>query len=126
MPDRPSMTLSAAVLDSEDAPELADFYQRLLGWQIGAAESHWVTLRPPDGGTGLSFAGESTYVRPTWPTDPARQQMMVHLDIEVDDLDAGVAHALACGAELAEFQPQSLVRVLLDPAGHPFCLWVNE
>ena len=29
------------------------------------------------------------------------------------------------GATLAEFQPQDEVRVLFDPAGHPFCLYVG-
>ena len=29
------------------------------------------------------------------------------------------------GATLAEFQPQDDVRVCLDPAGHPFCLFVG-
>ncbi|HKN96313.1 MAG TPA: VOC family protein [Pseudonocardiaceae bacterium] len=128
MADRPWMKLSATVLDSADANALADFYHRLLGWPYGAAEPGWVTLRPADGSAGLSFAGEpDTYVRPTWPSDPAkqRQQMMAHLDIEVGDLAAGVAYALQCGATLAEFQPQQDVRVLLDPAGHPFCLWVR-
>lgn len=48
--------------------------------------------------------------------------MMVHLDIEVDDLDAAGAHAVAAGAQLAEHQPQADVRVYLDPAGQPFCL----
>jgi hypothetical protein len=43
-------------------------------------------------------------------------------DIAVDDLAAAVADALALGATLAEFQPQEDVRVLLDRAGHPFCL----
>jgi hypothetical protein len=51
--------------------------------------------------------------------------MMMHLDIRVDDLEAGVEHALAQGARLAEFQPQDDVRVLLDPAGHPFCFFEN-
>jgi hypothetical protein len=51
--------------------------------------------------------------------------MMIHLDFEVDDLDEAVAHALAVGARLASYQPQELVRVMLDPAGHPFCLWVQ-
>ena len=50
--------------------------------------------------------------------------MMMHLDIEVDDLAAAGAHAIAAGATLADFQPQDHVRVYLDPAGHPFCLWV--
>jgi catechol 2,3-dioxygenase-like lactoylglutathione lyase family enzyme len=122
----PHLTLSATVLDSPDANRLADFYQRMLGWAIGQNEPGWVTLRAPDGSSGLSFQTEPEYVRPVWPGTSARQQMMLHLDIEVDDLDAGVAHAVACGATLAEFQPQSLVRVLLDPAGHPFCLWVRE
>jgi catechol 2,3-dioxygenase-like lactoylglutathione lyase family enzyme len=45
---------------------------------------------------------------------------------EVDDLRAASAHARAQGAVLAEFQPQDTVRVHLDPAGHPFCLWVRR
>ena len=45
---------------------------------------------------------------------------MMHLDIEVDDLDAAAAAAL--GARVAEYQPRDNIRVLLDPAGHPFCL----
>lgn len=47
--------------------------------------------------------------------------MMVHLDFAVDDLDAGVARALELGARLADHQPQDGVRVMIDPAGHPFC-----
>jgi len=50
--------------------------------------------------------------------------MMMHLEIQVDDLEAGVAHAVAQGATLAGFQPQEDVRVCLDPAGHPFCLFL--
>jgi Glyoxalase-like domain len=49
--------------------------------------------------------------------------MLMHLDIAVDDLDAAVAWALAAGADLAEHQPQAGVRVMIDPAGHPFCLF---
>jgi catechol 2,3-dioxygenase-like lactoylglutathione lyase family enzyme len=124
--ERPRFTLTATVLDAPDARELADFYRRLLGWTIGADEPDWVTLRPPDGGTGLSFQTESAYARPTWPAGPGDQQMMLHLDIEVDDLEAAGAHAVASGAVLADFQPQQDVRVYLDPAGHPFCLWVDR
>jgi len=47
---------------------------------------------------------------------------MMHLDIQVEDLDAAVAEAVALGARVAEFQPPDNVRVLLDPAGRPFCL----
>jgi AcrR family transcriptional regulator len=39
--------------------------------------------------------------------------------------DAAGAHAVAAGAVLADYQPQKNVRVYLDPAGDPFCLWVD-
>ena len=119
----PRCTLTAAVLDAPDPRSLARFYQRLLGWPIGRDEPDWATLRPPGGGAGLSFQYESAYTRPTWPAGPGDQQMQVHLDIEVDDLDAASAQAVAAGATLADYQPQQDVRVHLDPAGHPFCLW---
>ena len=50
----------------------------------------------------------------------------MHLDVRVTDLDGAVAHAVECGAELAAYQPQDDVRVCLDPAGHAFCLWLDE
>jgi catechol 2,3-dioxygenase-like lactoylglutathione lyase family enzyme len=121
----PRMSLSGIVLDSPDARALAAFYRRLLGWAVEKDEPGWVKLGAPGGGPGLSFQTEPAYVRPTWPSGPDNQQMMIHLDIEVDDLDAAGAHAVAAGADLAEYQPQDRVRVYLDPAGHPFCLWTR-
>ena len=47
----------------------------------------------------------------------------MHLEVEVSDLAAAVEHAVELGATVAEHQPQDDVRVLLDPAGHPFCLY---
>jgi catechol 2,3-dioxygenase-like lactoylglutathione lyase family enzyme len=125
MAERPRMTVAGVVLDSPDARELAAFYRRLLGWPTGSDEPDWVTLRSPDGATGLSFQTESHYLRPTWPAGPGDQQMMLHLDIEVDDLTEAGAYATALGAVLADFQPQADVRVYLDPAGHPFCFFVE-
>ncbi|MFJ9659452.1 VOC family protein [Streptomyces griseoflavus] len=119
--------LSTVVLDARDAHELARFYTRLLGYEVRAEEPHWVLIGPPDGaaGTALAFETEPEYVPPVWPTrNPGDQQMMLHLDIEVDDLEAGTARAVAEGATLAGEQPQDDVRVLFDPSGHPFCLWV--
>ena len=121
---QPRLSPNGVVIDSPDPRALAAFYQRLLGWQIGSDEPDWVTLRPPSGRIGLSFQTEDAHVRPTWPAGPGDQQMQIHLDIEVDDLDAAGAHAIAAGAVLADYQPQDDVRVYLDPAGHPFCLWV--
>lgn len=117
------MTLWGIVLDASDARELADFYHRLLGWKVEQDEPGWVKLGSPEGGPGLSFQTEDAYVRPTWPAGPGDQQMSIHLDIKVDDMDAAGAHAIAEGAVLAEHQPQDDVRVYLDPAGHPFCFF---
>lgn len=121
----PRMDLSGIVLDAPDAQELAGFYRRLLGWRVRKDEPGWVKLDPPAGGPGLSFQTNESYVPPTWPAGPGDQQMMVHLDIAVDDLDEAGARALAAGAVLAEHQPQDDVRVWLDPAGHPFCLFLD-
>ena len=120
------MRLTAAVLDAPHAREGAHFYLRLLpGWGVRRDEDgpDWVHIRPPGGGTGLSFQTEPGYRPPVWPGEPDRPRMMVHLDIEVDDLERETARAVAAGARLADHQPQEHVRVLLDPAGHPFCLY---
>ena len=106
----------------------AHFYQRLLGWTIFHESPGWVDLAPSENaGYNFAFATEEKYVRPGL-ADPedGKPQMQFHLDIEVDDLEEGVAYALSVGAELAEFQPQEKVRVMLDPAGHPFCLYTDE
>lgn len=125
VPTTPTLTFTAVVLDAPDPRALGEFYSRLLGWPVKAHDETFVTVRPEDGATGLSIQLEEAYVPPVWPAEDGDQQMQTHLDIEVDDLEAGVAHATAAGATLAEFQPQQEVRVLLDPVGHPFCLWVR-
>jgi catechol 2,3-dioxygenase-like lactoylglutathione lyase family enzyme len=123
----PNLRLRSVVLDAPDGRVLADFYQRLLGWRFteNKEDGTWAVLDPPDGGTGLSVQQEEQFVRPTWPATGDHQQMQSHLDLQVDDLAAASRHAEECGARLAEFQPQDHVRVYLDPAGHPFCLFVD-
>ena len=124
--EQPRMRISAAVLDAPDPPALGAFYARLLSWTVVESDATWTMVRPPTGGTGLSFQLEPDYVPPVWPSAPGEQQMMSHLDIAVEDLEAGVAWAIEVGATLAEHQPQEHVRVMLDPAGHPFCLFPSQ
>lgn len=121
----PQIRLATVVLDCADANALADFYSRLLGWDVTFREAGWALMRSPDGGTGLSFQSEPWYEPPTWPEVDAEPTKMLHLDLQVDDLEAAVAHAISVGARLADFQPRDGVRVLLDPAGHPFCLFLD-
>jgi predicted enzyme related to lactoylglutathione lyase len=113
------------VLDAPDGHELARFYQRLLGWQYFDGDDGGAVAPAEDTGYYIGFQTENNYVRPVWPAGPGDPQMSMHLDFEVDDLDRAVAHALDAGAELASYQPQDTVRVLLDPAGHPFCLYLD-
>lgn len=113
------------VLEAPDARALARFYSQLLGWRIAKEESGWATVAPPDGVAYMAFQTSPEYEPPVWPPVEGRQQMMMHLDIEVDDLDAAIADASELGATVAAHQPQEHVRVLLDPAGHPFCLYLD-
>lgn len=118
------MRVSSVNIGAPDARALAAFYVALLGYEIAVDEGDWVLLRDPSGGVALSCQSETGYVPPVWPAGPGDQQMMLHLEIEVEDLIDAVARAVEAGAVLAAHQPQADVRVLLDPAGHPFCLWV--
>ncbi|GAB3054876.1 VOC family protein [Micromonospora schwarzwaldensis] len=124
MSERPRFSLTSTVLDAPSAQELAGFYERLLGWPRREDEPEWVVLAPPDGGATLAFQDEPAYVRPVWPAGPGDPPMMLHLDIKVDDLDTASAYAVSLGATVADHQPQDDVRVHLDPAGHPFCLYL--
>lgn len=113
------------VLNAPDARALAYFYRDLLGWPLADDTPEWCTMRVPDAPANLAFQTEELYERPTWPAAAGTQQMMLHLDIGVTDMAGAVEDALALGAVLHEHQPQDDVRVLLDPAGHPFCLYMD-
>lgn len=113
------------VLDAPDAVALASFYADLLGWTMNAAEPDFVTVAPPDGVAYLAVQSSPSYVPPVWPPTAGQQQMMLHLDFEVSDLPVAAGHAVELGATVADHQPQEDVRVMLDPAGHPFCLYVG-
>ena len=115
--------LSATVLDARRPGELARFYQQLLDWTLVVEEPSWAMLRDPGGGAGLSFQLEPIHQPPTWPAEPGAGQMQMHLDIGVDDVPAAEARATGLGARVAAVQPQPDVRVMLDPEGHPFCLF---
>ncbi|WP_214324288.1 VOC family protein [Nonomuraea sediminis] len=113
------------VLEAPSAMELARFYADLLGWEIAKQEPDFVAVSPPDGVAYLAFQTAEGYVPPVWPSADGRQRITMHLDFEVVDLEAAVVDAVSRGAREAEFQPQDGLRVMLDPAGHPFCLYTS-
>ena len=115
-----------AAIEAPDPSALARFYSDLLGWPVGHEEAGTAVLAVPGGASFLVFQLATDYQRPTWPPVNGHQRPMMHLDFQVDDLEAAVAEAVALGASLAPTQPQENVRVLFDPAGHPFCLCRDE
>ncbi|HZX05165.1 VOC family protein [Kribbella sp.] len=121
-----SANLAATVLGTPDPPKLADFYRQLMGWVEVSRAPDWVRLRhPASERPGLSFQLEPDHVPPTWPQRAGVQQMQAHLDIEVDDLDREVERAVSLGATVEAHQPQpDGVRVMRDPDGHLFCLFL--
>jgi catechol 2,3-dioxygenase-like lactoylglutathione lyase family enzyme len=126
----PSLRWTGVCLDCADAQELAEFYGRLLGWEVTATDGNgWINMGDPAGGVGLNFQAEQWYTPPTWPEQPGAPAKMIHFEIRVDDLEAAVAQAVAAGASVAGHQPadrdQTQLRVMLDPAGHPFCLCLD-
>jgi hypothetical protein len=126
MPLRTRTQWWGVVLDAPDGPELARFYARLLGWRVFSEGGRGAAVAPSENaGYNLAFETAENYARPVWPTEEGKPQMSMHLDIEVDDLEEAVEYAIGVGGEVASYQPQETVRVMLDPAGHPFCLYLD-
>ncbi|MBP2418936.1 hypothetical protein JOF54_003858 [Microlunatus capsulatus] len=106
----------AVSLDCADPEELADFYLALLGGHRRWTSARSVGVQTP----GLLLVPQRVegYVPPVWPGSP-----LVHLDLTAGaDLDGPVRRALDLGARRADVQPDPRWTVLLDPAGHPFCI----
>ena len=118
------LTKMGVVLDSDNPDELADFYEKLLGWKKRKYTINSVLFYEPDDGMQFQMIlqYEENYVRPVWPAEPKEQQQMAHLDFFVENLEDGVTHALSCGAVLSPIQFNDSYRVMIDPAGHPFCI----
>jgi Glyoxalase-like domain len=112
----PKLRVASISLDCLDPLALAEFYVGLLdGVELWRSERS-VGLRVR--GAVLAMQRVDTYQPPTWPGSA-----VMHLDLTAgDEFDRSEARALQLGATLAKFQPDPRWRVLLDPAGHPFCI----
>jgi hypothetical protein len=110
------LRVAAVSLDCADPSELAGFYQRLLGGEILWAHADSVGVRAAQ--VVLVAQRVTPYIRPEWPGSS-----VVHLDLDAaPNLEAATASAVQLGAKLAQSQPDPRWNVLLDPAGHPFCI----
>ncbi|MFI2713793.1 VOC family protein [Micromonospora sp. NPDC018662] len=116
---RPIGTLAAVSLDCPDPAVLAEFYTRLLGWEVVFSSDDFTYLAGKDFPVRLSLQRVPDHKPPSWPSSDKQ----FHLDLSVDNLDDAEKAILEAGGSKPEFQPGGdKWRVLQDPAGHPFCV----
>lgn len=115
-----TIRLGAVALDCADPQGLGDFYAELTGWPVAFASEAFVAVGDP-GGTFLTMHRIAGHRPPGWPDEVVPKQ--IHLDFAVTDLAAAEQRASRAGARRAAAQPApDRFLVMLDPAGHPFCL----
>ncbi len=111
--------LGSIALDCDSPAALAAFWATMLGGEVAFSSDAFVAVRTDR--VWLAAVHIDGYQPPSWPGVHLPKQM--HLDLGVDDLDQAEAEAIRLGATRAQEQPApDRWRVLLDPAGHPFCL----
>jgi len=115
-------------VDVDDLERAIRFYTQALGLRVGRRFS--------GGGIELVGAECPIYLLVAAPGTPpftgaaaarayGRHWTPVHLDFAVDDIEAGVAQAVAAGAAVevpVEQHRWGKMAVLADPFGHGFCL----
>ena len=116
-------------IDVDDLEQGIAFYQSALGLILrrrlfdgtvaemtGGSSSVYLLTRP---------SGSSASPNVSAPRGYRRHWTPVHLDVEVEDLDAAVQRALSSGAKLeGEIQTFTWGRIAMmsDPFGHGFCI----
>jgi hypothetical protein len=112
--------LWSITLDCADPQQLADFWAKALDGTIAHSSDNFVGVELPNG-VWIGAYRIDGYAPPQWPDGTPPKQF--HLDFTVEDLDAAERSALELGATKSAHQPEpERWRVLLDPAGHPFCI----
>ena len=132
--------IAQVVLDTDDPRRLAEFYRQLFGLAYREGDepppegqpdergADWLVLRNP-GGIQLAFQYRDDYAPPTW-GEPTRPQML-HLDTVVESvaqLERQRQRAEELGGRVMydrRDDPEEPLYVLVDPAGHPFCIIVG-
>lgn len=126
MDDELKIKMYAFTVDCKDPNELAKFYSALLNWEIVLIGEDYACVYAPGTNQGsypsILFQRNTEYQPPVWPQESEAQQQMAHIDFAVNDLEKAVEYAIHCGAITADKQFSDNWRVMLDPAGHPFCL----
>lgn len=122
--EKPKIILDTIVIDcsADEVKPMMDFYTKLAGLVPDPnAGDDMPTLVGSH--IAISLFPVKSHVRPTFPSPEVGRQ--IHLDFFVEDLDAAVKYARSIGAIDSSRQFHDSYRIMLDPAGHPFCLTTN-
>jgi predicted enzyme related to lactoylglutathione lyase len=117
--------IRSIVLECVDPEPLARFWSEVLDRTIEQRDDDWWALERRDGEARMCFQVVEHHEVPPWPGEHGEQQ--VHLDLEVDELEAARATVLGLGARqlsdvIDEDDGMGEWQVFADPVGHPFCL----
>jgi predicted enzyme related to lactoylglutathione lyase len=106
------------VLDCRHPETLAEFWALALGYRIARVEGAFVVLLPQE-------RGEPALILQRVPEDKVGKNRM-HLDVEVDDVEASAAALVGHGAKRLSAEPVEELGVrwikLADPEGNEFDL----
>lgn len=114
-------------VDVDDLEKAERFYTSALGLRVGRRfDDRYLELVGAEAPIFLLVAARGTppFRAAAVARDYGRHWTPVHLDFEVDDVDAAVQRAVAAGAKLEVPVAQHAygkLAVLSDPFGHGFC-----
>jgi len=114
-----SAALAMVTLDCAETAPVAGFWAELLGYEVLHLDENYAMLRG-ETGPAIGFGRVEDHQPPAWPNPQGTKQF--HFDLAVEDIDIALERCVGLGATAVDPQPGETWRVLLDPAGHPFCL----
>ena len=112
--------LVGITIDCADPARLASFWSRMLNiaeTDQHAGDSGWATV-----GSRSDNQPRLTFQRVP---EPKTGKTRIHLDIQVDDIDAGRQHVENLGGQWSGVRhdhDEGAVLVMHDPEGHEFCI----
>lgn len=109
---------------TDNFEDVVAFYRDILQVEVSQHEKRWAALMVDD--RCINIQAQDWYVPPVWPEDASAQTKMIHFEMDTRDMEAAVALVIRSGGMEAPHQPHdrdpNQLRVMLDPAGHPFCI----
>jgi predicted enzyme related to lactoylglutathione lyase len=116
-------------IDVDDLDKGIAFYQTALGLRLGRRLFGGMVAEMVGGSSNIYLltrpSGNSASPQVSLSRDYRRHWTPVHLDFEVDDVEAAVQRALAAGAKLeGDIQtfPWGRIAMMSDLFGHGFCV----